>query len=206
MNVLTPHRRMCIEQLLRGRKRVLLEGVAVRDSRPFDERYAGENLGVGDMGDESVAIASTGLRVLEAERDLVELRAIEAALEATGRRNARRVRRLRRGHCVRALAGAADRHALPAPPVAARASLWVSAGRNALKTEGRARGVAFCCGSSPASSPSQCVTTTGTLVETSTFCVSLPSRRRAMPLRPCEPMTMPSQPYFFTAFTMASAG
>lgn len=69
-----------IEQLLLGHERVLLEEVCAQRKRSFQEAAESVNDAHGDPGDESVAIMFADLRVLEAERDIAELSAIQRAL------------------------------------------------------------------------------------------------------------------------------
>ena len=66
-----------IQQLLSGRKRVLLTSAAAQRSLPFDERFQHS---CGDAGDEFVARMLSDLRALEAKRKLTELAAIRRAL------------------------------------------------------------------------------------------------------------------------------
>lgn len=80
MNQLMTDRTMHIEQLLRSRERRLLQEVQAEGSRPFQEHDNDAIKVSGDAGDESVAIMLTDVRVLETERDIAELRAIDAAL------------------------------------------------------------------------------------------------------------------------------
>jgi DnaK suppressor protein len=68
------------EQLLRDRQRRLLEEVQTARSQPLQEHDRGAFRSVEDAGDESVAGMLTDLRAGEAERDTMELRAIDAAL------------------------------------------------------------------------------------------------------------------------------
>jgi len=66
--------------LLLGRQRAPLDDVCAERKRPFQENAETGSDAHGDLGDESVASTRADLRVLEAERDLVELSAIERAL------------------------------------------------------------------------------------------------------------------------------
>jgi RNA polymerase-binding protein DksA len=67
-----------LRQLLCARERVLKEAMAAKRDRPFSELIDLDR--VGDEADEAAAVTLSDLRVLEADRDLGELRAITAAL------------------------------------------------------------------------------------------------------------------------------
>jgi DnaK suppressor protein len=69
-----------IEKLLRRRERILIQDVDVHRREQLSERQAWVNEDVGDEGDAAVATLTADVRALETTRDLVELRAIDAAL------------------------------------------------------------------------------------------------------------------------------
>ncbi|MGZ8228552.1 MAG: TraR/DksA family transcriptional regulator [Burkholderiales bacterium] len=68
-----------LREVLQSRQRLLNEEVRAKQERPFSELNDLDH--VGDDADESVAITLADLRVLEADRDVTELRAIAAALK-----------------------------------------------------------------------------------------------------------------------------
>ena len=70
-----------IEDRLRGRARVLLEEVEAHRARPFDNARRDSEPSDRDDANEYPEIALVDLRILEAGRNLVELRAIDTALE-----------------------------------------------------------------------------------------------------------------------------
>jgi RNA polymerase-binding protein DksA len=67
-----------LRQRLFARERALKAEVAAKRGRPFSELIDLDR--VGDEADEAAAMTLSDLRVLEADRDLGELRAITAAL------------------------------------------------------------------------------------------------------------------------------
>lgn len=67
-----------LRQLLCQREQTLKAEVEAKRGRPFSELIDLDR--VGDEADEAAAISLSDLRVLEADRDLGELRAISAAL------------------------------------------------------------------------------------------------------------------------------
>jgi DnaK suppressor protein len=67
-----------LRQLLCQREQTLKAEVQAKRGRPFSELIDLDR--VGDEADEAAAISLSDLRVLEADRDLGELRAISAAL------------------------------------------------------------------------------------------------------------------------------
>ncbi|HZN27175.1 MAG TPA: hypothetical protein VFB75_23315 [Burkholderiales bacterium] len=69
-----------IQQLLSGRKRVLLTSAASQRSLPFDHSVERFQHSCGDAGDEFVARMLSDLRALEAKRKMTELAAIRRAL------------------------------------------------------------------------------------------------------------------------------
>jgi DnaK suppressor protein len=68
-----------IEKLLRKREHLLLHDVDLHRQEQHHRRNMLDD-GVGDDADAAVATVSADLRALETTRDVVELRAIEAAL------------------------------------------------------------------------------------------------------------------------------
>jgi DnaK suppressor protein len=69
-----------IEKLLRRRERMLIQDVNLHRREQLSERQAWVNEEVGDEGDASVANVTADVRAFETARDVVELRAIDAAL------------------------------------------------------------------------------------------------------------------------------
>jgi RNA polymerase-binding protein DksA len=67
-----------LRQLLHARERALKAEVEAKRGRPFSEMIDLDR--VGDEADEAAAVTLSDLRVLEADRDLGELRAVSAAL------------------------------------------------------------------------------------------------------------------------------
>lgn len=68
-----------IKDLLRGRERVLLEEVEAHRAGPFDDARRDSEAPDRDNADAEISLVD--LRVLEAGRELAELRAIDTALE-----------------------------------------------------------------------------------------------------------------------------
>ncbi len=78
MSVSSDDRMEELRQLLLARERALKAEVEAKRGRPFSELIDLDR--VGDEADEAAAMTLSDLRVLEADRDLGELRAITAAL------------------------------------------------------------------------------------------------------------------------------
>lgn len=79
MSLSVTEREKRLKQLLLQRERVLNDEVRAKRGSPLSELNDLDH--VGDEADESVAITLADLRVLEADRDIAELREIAAALK-----------------------------------------------------------------------------------------------------------------------------
>ncbi|MGZ5096061.1 MAG: TraR/DksA family transcriptional regulator [Burkholderiales bacterium] len=77
---MTPDRAKRIEDVLRGRERVLLEEIAAHRARSIDDRHQEIAAAGGEDADEYGRLF-VDLRVVQAGCDLAELQAIDAALD-----------------------------------------------------------------------------------------------------------------------------